>query len=139
MRVIGKIGFIEQTYSQQKQRQDGSMFWSERYNIFVESGDDRFMVDSGFIHCNEQGGGEAILARRGVTPGALCEAVIRFGFRDYNGRRYHDITMAGYTRLDAAERREPQKPEQEPAQAASPADMPADGMKVESETGDFIL
>ena len=103
MKVIGKIGNIELSYQREKVGQDGKTYYSEKYTIFVESGDDNIMVDGGFVDAINPGDGLEALHKRGVVVGAVCEATIRFGFRDYDGKRYHDIRMVGYKRLDEAQ------------------------------------
>ena len=89
MKVIGKIGHVECAYQAEKtSERDGSKYWGEKYTIFFEVGDDIHLVDSGFIHCQNQNGGEAILERRGITVGAVGEMIMRYGYRDYNNRRF---------------------------------------------------
>ena len=103
MKVIGKVGNISPIFSKEKVAQDGNVHYSEKYYIFIESGDDNFMCESNFIDAFEPGGGMETLEKRGIVVGALCEATIRFGFRDYEGRKFHEIRLAEFKRLDAAQ------------------------------------
>ena len=99
MKVLGKIGEITLNYQQEKQHEDGSTYFGERYNIFIDCGDDVFMVDSKWLHCQGKGGGREILKRRGIVEGAQGNAIIRFGFRDWNGKRFHEITLEHFELL----------------------------------------
>ena len=120
MKVLGKIGWLEVAYQQEKESdRDGSTYWSERYNIFIESGDDVHMCDSGFLHCQGKDGGRAILARRGIVEGAIGEALIHCSFRDYQGKKYRDIELKEFKNLSQ------QKPATEPQspQADKPAEV----------------
>lgn len=97
MRVIGKVGDIQIAYQKEKENQDGSKYWGERYTIFFESGDDIHMVDSGWIHCQSKDGGRAILERRGIRVGAIGEALFRYGFREWQGKRFPECELNKFT------------------------------------------
>jgi len=99
MRVLGTITEITLSYQQEKTDKDGRTFYGERYTIFIECGDDVFMTESEWLHCQSKGGGLMILNRRGIIEGAQGNALIRFGFRDYNGKRYHEITLEKFDML----------------------------------------
>ena len=49
MKVLGKVGNIEPIFSKEKVAQDGTVYYSEKYYIFIESGDDTIMAESNFI------------------------------------------------------------------------------------------
>lgn len=122
MKVLGKIGDIVANYQQEKQHEDGSTYFGERYNIFIECGDDVFMVDSKWLHCQSKGGGREILKKRGIVEGAQGNAIIRFGFRDWNGKRFHEITLEHFENLtNKEESTSAQAPEPEPELAPAPA------------------
>jgi len=116
MKVLGKISEIILNYQQPKQREDGSNYWGERYSIFIECGDDKFMADSGWLHPQGKDGGLEILKRRGIEKGAQGNATIRFGVREYNGKKYHEITLEKFDSLTKKE---------ESAQASDQAPEPA--------------
>ena len=89
MKVLGKIGWLEATYQQEKtSERDGHTYWSEKYRIFFESGDDVHMVDTDFIHCQSKDGGKERLKRQGIFEGAIGEALIHYTFGDKDGRKY---------------------------------------------------
>ena len=113
MRAIGKIGDIRLSYQQEKSREDGSKYWGERYTLFVEIGDDTHMVDSGWYHVQGQNGGKAIMENKGIRVGAVGEFIIRYGFRDYNGKSYPECTLVKFTPMAVAQ--------QAPATAATSA------------------
>ena len=117
MRAIGKIGSIECSYQQEKTNErDGSKYWGEKYTIFFEVGDDIHMVDSGWFHSQGKDGGLAILERRGIKAGVAGEMIIRYGFRDYNGRRYPECELVRFTALQQAQSQSP-APQAEPTPA----------------------
>jgi len=124
MKVLGKIGEIVANYQQEKQHEDGSTYWGERYNIFIDCGDDVFMVDSKWLHCQSKGGGREILKGRGIVEGAQGNAIIRFGFRDWNGKRFHEITLERFDNLTKKEEAAP-APAQQPEHIQEPAPAPA--------------
>lgn len=124
MKALGRIGNIEVTYSQEKtSERDGSKYWSERYNIYLEVGDDVHMIDSGFLHCQGRDGGRAILERRGIYAGATGEAQFNYGFRDWNGKRFREcelrrFTPLGHTTAQATEQKPANDPEPSVAEVA---------------------
>lgn len=102
MKALGKIGNIEIAYQQEKTSpNDGHKYWGERYIIYFESGDDIHMVDSGWIHCAGKDGGVAILAKRGIAIGARGEMTIRYGFRDWNNKRFPECTLVRFDSMEA--------------------------------------
>lgn len=116
MKVLGKIGNIEIAYQQEKTNEkDQSKYWGERYTIFVEVGDDVHLVDSGFIHCQSQGGGRAILERRGIKVGAVGEMIMRYGFRNWNGRNFTECDLVKFTSFNQ------QQQTAQPANASEPS------------------
>ena len=130
MKAIGKIGNISVAYQQEKTGQDGHKFWGERYTIFFESGDDIHMVDSGWIHCQGKDGGMEILKqRRGIQVGAVGEMIFRYGFRNWNGKRFPECVLVQFTSMSATQPSQQAQaaPAAEPAtnQAAQAAPAPA--------------
>ena len=120
MKALGKIGDIHVAYQQEKtSERDGSKYWAERYTIYMEVGEDIHMVDSGFLHVNGQGGGLAILEKKGIVIGAVGEMTIRYGFRDWNNKRFPECTLVRFDALVA-------KSSQVPANASTEATKPAD-------------
>lgn len=97
MRAIGKIGDVQLAFQKEKENQDGSKYWGERYTIFFENGDDIHMIDSGWLHCQGKDGGRAILERRGIRVGAVGEALFRYGFRDWQGKRFPECELNKFT------------------------------------------
>ena len=129
MRVIGKIGDIRVSYQQEKSREDGSKYWGERYTLFVEIGDDTHMVDSGWYHVQGQNGGKAIMENKGIRVGAVGEFIIRYGFRDYNGKSYPECTLVKFTALSATQQQAPATAATSaPAQPEASAEEVAAGM-----------
>ena len=117
MRAIGKIGDIRLSYQQEKtSERDGSKYWGERYTLFVEIGDDTHMVDSGWYHVQGKDGGKAIMENKGLRVGAVGEFIIRYGFRDYNGKSYPECTLVKFTALSATQ----QQAQAAPAPSAAP-------------------
>lgn len=105
MKVLGKIQNVVLGFQQPKSHEDGSQYWGEKYNVQIESGDDVFIVDSGWVHCQGQNGGLEILKRRGIEVGAEGKATIRFGVREYNGRQFPNVTLErfeSYTKNESA-------------------------------------
>ena len=134
MKVLGKIGWLELAYQQEKESdRDGSTYWSERYNIFIESGDDVHMCDSGFLHCQGKDGGRAILARRGIVEGAIGEALIHCSFRDYQGKKYRDIELKEFKNLSQQKpATEPQSPQADKPAAGGATEQPKEEKPAES-------
>lgn len=103
MKALGKINNIEVGYQAEKTSQtDGHKYWGERYTIYFESGDDIHMVDSGWLHCAGKNGGAVLLAKRGIRIGNRGEMTIRYGFRDYNGRRYPECELVRFDSMEAS-------------------------------------
>ena len=100
MKALGKIGNVTCSYQQEKtSEKDGHTYWGERYTIFFEVGDDIHMVDSGWLHCQGKDGGAVILEKRGIKVGAVGEMIMRYGFRDYNGKRFPECTLVRFDAL----------------------------------------
>ena len=104
MEVFGKIGDIQCTYQQEKEREDGSKFWGERYQIAFEVGDDIHLIDTRFIHCQNKDGGIEILKRRGIYVGAYGKMRFRYGYRtweDPNGKqkRIREVEIDEFTNM----------------------------------------
>ena len=125
MKALGKVSNIELSYQAEKSREDGSKYWGERYTIFVEVGDDIHMVDSGWLHVQGKDGGRAILERRGIVLGAVGEMTIRYGFRDWNGKRFHECTLV---RFDSLKTQSQTAATSAPAQPEASAEEVAAGM-----------
>lgn len=101
MKALGRIGNIEVTYSQEKtSERDGHKFWYERHTVFFESGDDTHMVTVG-THTQGQGGGVEVLKRRGIEIGARGEMTMRYGFRDWNGKRFQECELVRFDSMEA--------------------------------------
>lgn len=101
MKALGRIGNIEVTYSQEKtSERDGHKFWYERHTVFFESGDDTHMVTVG-THTQGQGGGIEVLKRRGIEIGARGEMTMRYGFRDWNGKRFPECELVRFDSMEA--------------------------------------
>ena len=128
MRAIGKIGDIRLSYQQEKSREDGSKYWGERYTLFVEIGDDTHMVDSGWYHVQGQNGGKAIMENKGIRVGAVGEFIIRYGFRDYNGKSYPECTLVKFTPMAVAQQAPAAVATSAPAQPEASAEEVAAGM-----------
>jgi hypothetical protein len=138
MKVLGKIGEITLNYQMAKTDREGKTYYGERYTIFIECGDDTFMADSDWLHCQGKGGGKEKLKAQGIVEGAKGEATIRFGFRDWNGKRFHDITLTDFEPLVKKSEVQPQEaePEAEPAPEPEPEPAPAPSAEaVQSEQG----
>lgn len=89
------------TYSQEKtSERDGHKFWYERHTVFFESGDDTHMVTVG-THTQGQGGGIEVLKRRGIEIGARGEMTMRYGFRDWNGKRFPECELVRFDSMEA--------------------------------------
>lgn len=132
MKALGKIGNIELGYQQEKtSTTDGHKYWFERYTIYFESGDDIHMVTTG-IHCQGQNGGLEILKRRGIEVGARGEMTIRYGFHDYNGRRFPECELIRFDSMEQALATPTQQPE-------APAAVLAQGMAEAAEAADANL
>ena len=102
MKALGKISSIEVAYQVEKTSdRDGHKYWGERYTIYFESGDDIHMVDSGWLHCAGKDGGLPILAKRGIAVGARGEMTIRYGFRDWNGKRFPECELVRFDSMEA--------------------------------------
>ena len=102
MKALGKISSIEVAYQVEKTSdRDGHKYWGERYTIYFESGDDIHMVDSGWLHCAGKDGGLPILAKRGIAVGARGELTIRYGFRDWNGKRFPECELVRFDSMEA--------------------------------------
>lgn len=125
MKALGKVSNIELSYQAEKSREDGSKYWGERYTIFVEVGDDIHMVDSGWLHVQGKDGGRAILERRGIVLGAVGEMTIRYGFRDWNGKRFPECTLV---RFDSLKTQSQTAATSAPAQPEASAEEVAAGM-----------
>ena len=128
MRAIGKIGDIRLSYQQEKSREDGSKYWGERYTLFVEIGDDTHMVDSGWYHVQGKDGGKAIMENKGLRVGAVGEFIIRYGFRDYNGKSYPECTLVKFTPMAVAQQAPATAATSAPAQPEASAEEVAAGM-----------
>ena len=101
MKALGRIGNIEVTYSQEKtSERDGHKFWYERHIVFFESGDDTHMVTVG-THTQGQGGGIEVLKRRGIEIGARGEMTMRYGFRDWNGKKFPECELVRFDSMEA--------------------------------------
>lgn len=128
MRAIGKIGDIRVSYQQEKSREDGSEYWGERYTLFVEIGDDTHMVDSGWYHVQGQNGGKAIMENKGIRVGAVGEFIIRYGFRDYNGKSYPECSLVKFTPMAVAQQAPATAATSAPAQPEASVEEVAAGM-----------
>ena len=111
------------TYSQEKtSERDGHKFWYERHTVFFESGDDTHMVTVG-THTQGQGGGIEVLKRRGIEIGARGEMTMRYGFRDWNGKKFPECELVRFDSMEAKPASSTEaKPEGE--DEAKPADGP---------------
>lgn len=116
MKVLGKIGWLEPNYQQEKtSEKDGHTYWGERYNVFIESGDDVHMCETDWIHCQSKDGGRERLRQRGIFEGAIGEALIHYSFRDFNGKKYRVVELKEFKCMN------------KPSEPASPAaDKPAE-------------
>lgn len=129
MRAIGKIGDIHVAYQQEKtSERDGSKYWAERYTLFVEIGDDTHMVDSGWYRVQGKDGGKAIMENKGIRVGAVGEFIIRYGFRDYNGKSYPECTLVKFTPMAVAQQAPAAAATSAPAQPEASAEEVAAGM-----------
>lgn len=141
MRALGKINNIEVAYQAEKTSQtDGHKYWNERYTIYFESGDDTHMVDSGWLHCAGKNGGAVLLAKRGIRIGNRGEMTIRYGFRDYNGRRFPECELVRFDLMEATNTN--QNPTttadaQASAGPASPEELMADAAVEAEKNGDL--
>ena len=124
MRAIGKIGDVQLAFQKEKENQDGSKYWGERYTIFFENGDDIHMIDSGWLHCQGKDGGRAILERRGIKTGAVGEALFRYGFRDWQGKRFSECELTKFTPLQQGNGT--QAPPTASPESTKPADVAAE-------------
>lgn len=125
MKALGKIGNIEVTYSQEKtSERDGHKFWYERHTVFFESGDDTHMVTVG-THTQGQGGGIEVLKRRGIEIGARGEMTMRYGFRDWNGKKFPECELVRFDSMEAKPAVQGEaKPGEVPAYASPSATKP---------------
>ena len=139
MKGLGKIGDIQVAYQQEKEGKDGGKYCGERYTIFFEIGDDVHRVDSGWLHCQSQNGGLEILKRRGIYVGAQGEMTIRYGFRDWNGKRFSECELVRFNNLSPKQDAKPEQKDdeqpQQPAQEAEPAPA-AQAAEVELKDGE---
>ena len=120
MRVIGKIGWLEPNYQQEKtSEKDGHKYWGERYTVFIESGDDVHMVETDWIHCQNKDGGRERLRKQGIFEGAIGEALIHYSFRDWQGKKFRDVTLKEFKCMNMPT--EPKSPE-----STKPADVAAE-------------
>ena len=142
MRVIGKIGWLEASYQQEKtSEKDGHKYWGEKYNIFFESGDDVHMVETDFIHCQEKDGGRERLRKQGIFEGAIGEMTIHYTFSDWQGKKYRRVELREFKCMNMPT--EPKSPEStkpaevaaEFAQAAEQAPAPAETAQEASTEG----
>lgn len=114
MKVIGKIGDIKLTYQQEKSRQDGTKYWSEKYQIVFEVGDDYHLVDTKFIYPQSKDGGLEILKKRnGIFVGAWGEMIFKYAFRTWQNnatgeeKRIREVEMLEFRNMI------PQKPKEQ--------------------------
>ena len=155
MEVFGKVGDIMVTYQQEKEREDGSKFWGERYQIAFEVGDDIHLIDTRFIHCQSKDGGIEILKRRGIYVGAYGKMRFRYGYRtweDPNGKqkRIREVEIDEFTNMmpkatpaetikEAMEPENPQPIKDAIAKAAVKAAMEHNQVQVFSQEGSSDL
>lgn len=138
MKALGKIGNVTCSYQMEKTGQDGHKYWGERYTIFFEVGDDIHMVDSGWLHCQGKDGGAAILEKRGIKVGAVGEMIMRYGFRDYNGKRFPGCELVRFNALQQSQGATTDAPEPtaaEVAEAFAEAAEQAAAAQIAPETG----
>ena len=116
MKVLGKIGWLEASYQQEKtSEKDGHTYWAEKYRIFFESGDDTHMIDTDFIHCQSKDGGKERLRKQGIFEGAIGEMIVHYSFGDKDGRKYRVVELREFKCMN------------KPSEPASPAaDKPAE-------------
>lgn len=130
MKLLGKVKHYECVYSAEKTREDGSKYFSEKYMIYFECGDDELLIETKFYSVAEKGMTEEILNRKGIKVGARGEIKFSCGYREWNGKRFRDIILETFDSMDVASLYE--QPQEEEQHEAAPQPKEAD-VKLDTE------
>jgi len=119
MKAIGVIKEVEVVSKATKIDKQGHAYESERVVVYFESGDDTHMVQV-FNSVYDGSTSEEQLRRRNLFVGARGEMMIHYGFRDWQGKRFSDVSMMQW-HCDNVSAKEPEPHEQPATEQPQPA------------------